>query len=175
MRTRAHVPRTHLPLVPVDQPLIPSAFVYVCEISIWLVQLLSHDRATVSLMSLLSSLFLSAVSLVAAVGFMITGGRLFVMLQRFPIESKGRRKKLLEVGSVTFICTTAFITRAVLVTLSSVNESTKIDVLTHPVLNAVYYCSVELLPAALVLIILRKLPPKRVEGVNVYHAIASGP
>ena len=114
-----------------------QAFVYVCEISIWIVQLLSHDRDTVSLMSLLSSLFLSAVSLVAAVGFMITGGRLFVMLQRFPIESKGRRKKLLEVGSVTFICTTAFITRAVLVTLSSVNESTKIDILTHPVLNAV--------------------------------------
>ena len=156
----------------------PSIFftVRLAQITIWLVQLLTHDEQVESLMGLVSSLFLSFVSLVAAVSFVITGGRLFVMLKRFPIESKGRRKKLLEVGSVTFICTTAFITRAVLVTLSSVNASTKIDILTHPVLNAIYYVSVELLPAALVLFILRKLPPKRTDnGNNVYHAIASGP
>ena len=126
-------------------------------------------------MGLISSLFLSFVSFVAAIVFLVTGGRLFVMLQRFPIESKGRRKKLTEVGSVTVICTTAFITRAVLVTLSSLNKSTKIDVLTHPLLNAIYYVSVELLPATLVLFILRKLPPKRVDNNNVYHAISPGP
>lgn len=47
--------------------------------------------------ALLSAVFLAVISLAAAAGFAIYGGRLFVMLQRFPIESKGRRKKLTEV------------------------------------------------------------------------------
>ncbi|XP_039167474.1 uncharacterized protein LOC108958988 [Eucalyptus grandis] len=38
--------------------------------------------------------------------------RLFFMLRRFPIESKGRRKKLHEVGSVTAICFTCFLIRS---------------------------------------------------------------
>ena len=42
---------------------------------------------------------LSGVSLFAALGFLLYGGRLFLMLQRFPVESKGRRKKLQEVFS----------------------------------------------------------------------------
>ncbi|KAK7843378.1 tobamovirus multiplication protein 1, partial [Quercus suber] len=36
------------------------------------------------------------VSIIAALGFLLYGGRLFFMLRRFPIESKGRRKKLHE-------------------------------------------------------------------------------
>lgn len=60
---------------------------------------------------LLSASFLAAVSLAAAVGFMLYGGRLFLMLQRFPIESRGRKKKLREVGMVTAICATAFTIR----------------------------------------------------------------
>eukprot|EP01018_Ginkgo_biloba_P027743 Gb_41048 [translate_table: standard] len=38
----------------------------------------------------------SVVSFFAALGFLLYGGRLFLMLRRFPIESKGRRKKLNE-------------------------------------------------------------------------------
>ena len=49
-----------------------------------------------------SSVFLVAVSLAAAAGFLTYGGRLFLMLHRFPIESPGRLKKLREV------CTTAW-------------------------------------------------------------------
>lgn len=36
-------------------------------------------------------------SLLAASGFVLYGGRLFLMLRRFPIESRGRKKKLQEV------------------------------------------------------------------------------
>lgn len=40
--------------------------------------------------------FLAVVSLAAAVGFLVYGGRLFLMLRRFPVESRGRTKKLRE-------------------------------------------------------------------------------
>nr|CAB3494135.1 unnamed protein product [Digitaria exilis] len=49
------------------------------------------------LMEPVSKIFISAVSFIALLGFLIYGGRLFVMLRHFPIESKGRRKKLYEV------------------------------------------------------------------------------
>ncbi|KAI3505667.1 hypothetical protein L1887_27825 [Cichorium endivia] len=42
----------------------------------------------------------SVISLGAAVGFMVYGGRLFVMLRRFPIESRGRQKKLHEIVEI---------------------------------------------------------------------------
>ncbi|KAJ0514052.1 hypothetical protein HanHA300_Chr10g0365001 [Helianthus annuus] len=57
----------------------------------------------------------AVISLAAAVGFMVYGGRLFVMLRRFPIESRGRQKKLHEVGFVTGICCTCFLIRCVMV------------------------------------------------------------
>ncbi len=53
-------------------------------------------------------MFLAIVSLSAALGFLLYGGRLYLMLQRFPIESRGRRKKLREVGLVTSICAGCF-------------------------------------------------------------------
>ncbi|OWM86357.1 hypothetical protein CDL15_Pgr010699 [Punica granatum] len=93
-----------------------------------------------------------SVSIIAALGFLLYGGRLFFMLRRFPIESKGRRKKLHEELVSAF---------------DSSNAS--LDVLYHPVLNLIYYMLVEILPSALVLYILRKLPPKRVSAQ--YHPI----
>lgn len=59
----------------------------------------------------LSGCFLAFVSAAAAAGFLLYGGRLFLMLRRFPIESRGRRKKLTEVGLVTGICATCFLFR----------------------------------------------------------------
>ncbi|KAK6133298.1 hypothetical protein DH2020_032961 [Rehmannia glutinosa] len=95
--------------------------------------------------------------------------RLFFMLRRFPIESKGRRKKLHEVGSVTAICFTCFLIRCFVVVLSAFDLDASLDVLDHPVLNLIYYTLVEILPSVLVLYILRKLPPKRVSAQ--YHPI----
>ncbi|MBA0718147.1 hypothetical protein Golax_005909 [Gossypium laxum] len=59
--------------------------------------------------------------------------RLFLMLQRFPVESKGRRKKLQEVHIYSVVvvffpmCFNAF------------DKAADLDVLNHPVLNLIYY------------------------------------
>ncbi|KAF5731935.1 putative virion binding protein [Tripterygium wilfordii] len=95
--------------------------------------------------------------------------RLFVMLRRFPIESRGRQKKLYEVGCVTGVCCTCFLIRCFMSALSAFDEDADIDVLDHPILNLIYYMLVEILPSALVLFILRKLPPRRVS--DQYHPI----
>lgn len=55
-----------------------------------------------------SDVLLLLVCMAAAISFLLYGGRLFLMLQRFPIESRGRRKKLREVGLVTAICAGSF-------------------------------------------------------------------
>ncbi|MCO5602346.1 hypothetical protein L7F22_056477 [Adiantum nelumboides] len=76
---------------------------------------------------------------------------------------------LTEVGSVTAICFTCFLIRAVVAAWAAFNDTANVDSLYHPILNLFYYVIVEIIPAALVLFILRKLPPKRVTGH--YHAI----
>jgi hypothetical protein len=49
-----------------------------------------------------------------------------------------------------------------MVVLSAIDESDlDLDVVAHPLLNLLYYSCVEVVPAAWVLYILRKLPPKR--------------
>jgi hypothetical protein len=91
------------------------------------------------------------------------------MLQRFPVESKGRRKKLQEVGYVTTICFTCFLIRCIMMCFDAFDDAADLDVLDHPILNFIYYLLVEILPSSLVLFILRKLPPKR--GITQYHQI----
>ncbi|KAM0823094.1 hypothetical protein ACQ4PT_071096 [Festuca glaucescens] len=79
------------------------------------------------------------VSLFAAFGFLLYGGRLFLMLQRFPVESKGRRKTLQEVGYVTTICFTCFLIRCVMMCLNAFDKAADLDILSHPILNFFYY------------------------------------
>jgi hypothetical protein len=111
---------------------------------------------------------LAAASAAAAAGFLLYGGRLFLMLRRFPIESAGRRKKLREVGAVTAVCAACFTARAVVAAAAAASASDSpsssawpagLDVAGHPALNVAYYAAVELVPAALVLWILRQMPP----------------
>ncbi|CAH9059368.1 unnamed protein product [Cuscuta europaea] len=142
-----------------------NAVIYVIQSGIW-VYLWFNDN---SAMRVIGNIFIAVVSSVAALGFLLYGGRLFFMLRRFPIESKGRRKKLHEVGSVTAICFTCFVIRCFVVVLSTFDSDASLDVLDHPMLNLIYYLVVEILPSALVLYILRKLPPKRVSAQ--YHPI----
>ncbi|KVH95584.1 protein of unknown function DUF1084 [Cynara cardunculus var. scolymus] len=73
------------------------------------------------------------------------------------------------VGYVTSICFACFLIRCVMMCLNAFNKAANLDLLEHPVLNFIYYLLVEILPSALVLFILRKLPPKR--GINQYHNI----
>ncbi|CAN6552781.1 unnamed protein product [Malus baccata var. baccata] len=142
-----------------------NAVMYFIQVCIW-VYLWIDDN---SIVEFIGKIFVAAMSFVAALGFLIYGGRLFFMLRRFPIESKGRRKKLHEVGSVTGICFTCFLIRCLVVVISAFDTDLSLDVLDHPVLNVIYYMLVEILPSALVLYILRKLPPKRVSAQ--YHPI----
>lgn len=139
--------------------------IYFIQACIW-VYLWMNDNSTVEF---IGKIFIAVVSFIAALGFLVYGGRLFSMLRRFPIESKGRRKKLYEVGSVTAICFTCFLIRCFVVVLSAFDADASLDALDHPVLNLIYYMLVEILPSALVLFILRKLPPKRVSAQ--YHPI----
>ena len=119
---------------------------------------------------------LAAASAAAAAGFVIYGGRLFLMLRRFPIESRGRQKKLREVGAVAATCALCFGARAVAAAWLAADPArgaASLDVAGHGVLNFAYYGVSELLPSALVLFILRRLPPKRAgEG---YQQIPAAP
>ncbi|KAK8562746.1 hypothetical protein V6N12_010816 [Hibiscus sabdariffa] len=135
-----------------------NGLVYFAQACLWISVLLRESHLTVEI----SKLFVSVISFFTALGFMIYGGRLFFMLRRFPIDSRGRQKKLFEVGFVTVICCTCFLIRCIVVTLSAFDTKADLDVLDHPILNLIYYMLVEILPSALVLFILRKLPPKRV-------------
>ncbi|KAF3451702.1 hypothetical protein FNV43_RR07798 [Rhamnella rubrinervis] len=142
-----------------------NASVYFIQVCIWIYLWIDDN----SVVEFIGKIFIAVVSFIAALGFLLYGGRLFFMLRRFPIESKGRRKKLHEVGSVTAICFTCFLIRCFVVVLSAFDTDASLDVLDHPVLNFIYYLVVEILPSALVLYILRKLPPRRISAQ--YHPI----
>ncbi|KAE9601008.1 hypothetical protein Lalb_Chr13g0293171 [Lupinus albus] len=142
-----------------------NAVVYIVQIALWLILWWKP----VSVLVVMSKMFFAGVSLFAALGFLLYGGRLFLMLQRFPVESKGRRKKLQEVGYVTTICFSCFLVRCVMMCFNAFDKAADLDVLDHPILNFIYYLLVEILPSSLVLFILRKLPPKR--GITQYHPI----
>ncbi|XXG61227.1 hypothetical protein AAC387_Pa04g2938 [Persea americana] len=143
-----------------------NGIVYFIQVCMWAYVKQSANPVAVEV----AKLFFAVVSFFAALGFLIYGGRLFFMLRRFPIESKGRRKKLNEVGFVMGTCCTCFLIRCSVVALSAFDKDADLDVLSHPILNFIFYMSVEILPSALVLFILRKLPPKRVS--DQYHPVS---
>lgn len=141
---------------------VANVTVYVVQSAIWaFMWLFAADKHQLGIADLAAKLFFTGVSMTAAIGFLVYGGRLFLMLRQFPIESRGRRKKLHEVGFVTFICFSCFIVRAAMIAFSAFSDKSTLDVVGHPILNIIYYSCVELIPSALVLYILRKLPPKR--------------
>ncbi|XP_010269281.1 PREDICTED: tobamovirus multiplication protein 1-like isoform X1 [Nelumbo nucifera] len=146
---------------------IVNGVMYFVQVCIWIYLRPSQKPIAVAV----AKLFFSVISFFAALGFLIYGGRLFFMLRRFPIESRGRQKKLYEVASVTGICCTCFLIRCFVVALSAFDKHADIDVLNHPLLNFVYYTLVEIVPSSLVLFILRKLPPRRVSVSDQYHPI----
>ncbi|KAJ8624975.1 hypothetical protein MRB53_033505 [Persea americana] len=146
--------------------LIINGVVYLIQVGIWIYVGVSRNPIAFEV----AKLFFAAISFFAAVGFLIYGGRLFFMLRRFPIESKGRQKKLNEVGFVTGICCTCFLIRCVVVAVSAFDKDADLDVIDHPILNFIYYMLAEILPSAMVLFILRKLPPRRVS--DKYHPIS---
>ncbi|RWW10586.1 hypothetical protein BHE74_00016905 [Ensete ventricosum] len=142
-----------------------NVVIYVIQFCIWIYLWINDSN----IIELIGKIFIAAVSFIAALGFVFYGGRLFLMLRQFPIESKGRRKKLHEVGSVTAICFICFLVRCLVVGLSAFDANASLEVLDHPILDLIYYMMTEIFPSALVLYILQKLPPKRVSAQ--YHPI----
>ena len=121
-----------------------------------------------------TAILFSCLAVITAYLFLLYGARLFILLRRFPIDSRGRRSKLREIGTITAIACSCFTVRSFLLVESVVNASGRLgglDVMSHPVLNGVYYLVCEVLPMALVMYILRKLPPKaRDDGRGGHHA-----
>ncbi|KAI4368221.1 hypothetical protein MLD38_016803 [Melastoma candidum] len=140
--------------------------IYFIQICIWMYLWINKN----SLIQFVGKVFIAGVSIIAASGFLLYGGRLFLMLRLFPVESKSRRRKLHEVGAVTATCFACFLIRSFVVLLSAFDSAdASLYVLDHPILNFVYYMLVEILPSALVLYILRELPPRRISAQ--YHPI----
>ncbi|PUZ77086.1 hypothetical protein GQ55_1G342200 [Panicum hallii var. hallii] len=123
-------------------------------------------------MLVISKLFIAGLSFFTALGFLLYGGRLFLMLKYFPLESKGRQQKLREVGRVASICFCCFMARCIMMCFNAFNKEADLDVLDHPVLNFFYYLLVEILPSSLVLYILRRIPAKL--QLSQYHLLSSG-
>ncbi|KAL9236326.1 hypothetical protein vseg_011010 [Gypsophila vaccaria] len=130
--------------------------IYVIQLLIW-VYLWMKDE---SLVGSISQLFVTVTSFIGALGFLLYGSRLFFMLKRFPIESKGRQRKLYEVGSLTVVCVTSFLVRCVMVGMSAFDANASQRVINHPLRDLIYYMLTEILPSAFVLFTVRKLPPK---------------
>ncbi|XP_021753201.1 tobamovirus multiplication protein 1-like [Chenopodium quinoa] len=142
-----------------------NGIVYVVQIIIWICMRLVKSYAALQV----AKLFLSVISFSAASGFLVYGGRLFFMLKRFPIESVGRQKKIYEVGVITAICFTCFLIKCLVAAVSAFDDDADVDVVDHPLGNLLYYMVVEIVPSALVLFVLRRLPSRRVS--DQYQAI----
>ncbi|AQL09893.1 Tobamovirus multiplication protein 3 [Zea mays] len=139
-----------------------NGMIYVIQILLWLLMWWKPVQAVV----ILSKMFFAGI---LPVFLASPAGCSTMFCSRFPVESKGRRKKLNEVGYVTTICFGCFLIRCIMMCLSAFNKDADLDVLNHPILNFFYYLLAEIAPSSLVLFILRKLPPRR--GIAQYHPI----
>ncbi|XP_042375253.1 tobamovirus multiplication protein 1-like isoform X2 [Zingiber officinale] len=110
--------------------IIANCVIYFIQVFIWMYLWINDNR----IVELVGNIFVAVISFVAALGFLVYGGSLFCLLRCFPAESKGRQKKLLEVGSVTAICFTCFLIRCLAVSVDD------------PVLSLVYHQPLALVP-----------------------------
>ena len=83
------------------------------------------------------------------------------MLRAFPEElGATRKRKIREVATVALTCVGTFAAR-VGILVASAERSDAVAVSSSEALNLAYYAGLELAPSALVLYVLRKLPPRR--------------
>jgi len=142
-----------------------SASAYLLQAIVWAFLVSAEQENEVMAVRKASAFIMVAFSLLALFGFVAYGTKLWFLLSRFPAESRGRGKKLKEVSLVTLLCSISFLTRAVVLVIQALwMDQLGLDVAGHPLVNFIYYTFVEILPAASVLWILRKLPPRRPRG-----------
>ena len=100
-------------------------------------------------------------SFAVAVDFAIRGARLLAMLRAFPEElGATRKRKIREVATVALTCVGTLAARGGIL-VASAERSDAVAVSSSEALNLAYYAGLELAPSALVLYVLRKLPPRR--------------
>ncbi|XP_019193133.1 PREDICTED: tobamovirus multiplication protein 1-like [Ipomoea nil] len=144
-----------------------NAGIYSVQASFWIFLWITDVRNGV--VDVIWKMFTAAVSCTAALGFLLYGGRVYMILRWYPIEFRGKRRKTREIGSVTVICFSCFLVRCFMVAASGFNYIATVDDVNHPVLSLVYYMAAEILPSALVLYILRRLPPRRLPADQILH------
>eukprot|EP00003_Mantamonas_plastica_P003945 TRINITY_DN130_c0_g1_i3.p1 TRINITY_DN130_c0_g1~~TRINITY_DN130_c0_g1_i3.p1 ORF type:complete len:251 (-),score=51.34 TRINITY_DN130_c0_g1_i3:41-793(-) len=137
---------------------LTNGFVYVCQLIIWL--LLVLVPGSVEDVNYVDHAFFGVISLLAALAFCVYGGKLYNMLSNFPIDTKNRRNRLKEVFVSTIVCTTCFTIRATYIGLSILQEGMDLNFL----FVGSFYILVEIIPSAVILWILRKLPPAKRGG-----------
>lgn len=133
---------------------------YAAELTIWIALGVSKSPKALVNLERASSGTLALASVILALAFAVYGIKLIKMLRLFPEASVGRTKKLREIAAVTACCVSAFAARSVMLFLSARDTKYAVDIYASKTLNIAYYTSVEIVPSALVLYILRKLPPK---------------
>lgn len=134
------------------------AFVYIVQFALWATILAVHKNdKDLKDIDIVDNIFYSIISLFAAFGFFFFGGNLYRMLKNNPIESTGRKNKLREVLIITVICTMCFVGRSILYIILTFKDSLSVN----PFTVALYYWVSEILPAFIVLFVLRKLPPSK--------------
>jgi len=139
-----------------------NVVIYVIQLAFWIPIFFLPKWSASSGVPKIENLGFSVLSTGIGALFLVFGGRLFVMLKSFPIESKGRTSKLIEVGAVTVICCLCFFLRASFLVLTSFDMA--IDTNTYVLLA--YYFMVEILPCIMVLVILSRLPPEPHQSIE---------
>lgn len=64
-----------------------NVVVYAVQAVLWVLAGLAHSNGTLALLRVISSAFIAVVSISAAIGFLLYGGRLFLMLRRCGLPS----------------------------------------------------------------------------------------
>ncbi|XP_031105256.1 tobamovirus multiplication protein 1-like [Ipomoea triloba] len=142
-----------------------NAAIYTVQASFWVYLGITDVRNGV--VDVILKMFTAAVFCTGALGFLIYGGRLYVILKWYPLEFRGKRRKTREIGCVTVICFSCFLVRCFMVAASGFNKNVAVDDVNHPVLSWVYYMTAEIVPSALVLYIQRRLPPRRLPADQI--------
>ncbi|KAF2068729.1 hypothetical protein CYY_009950 [Polysphondylium violaceum] len=141
--------------------------IYVIQIVIWILIFtlpLEHRER----IDKLDNTFYAAISMMATGGFLYYGYKLSVKLKRNPLNSRGKKKKLIEVIIFTLLCTICFITRSLLFLVVSYYETLHVTFSTI----AIYYSITEVVPSLFVIFLFRKMPPK--PAVTPIYKINSG-
>jgi len=129
-----------------------NLFVLLVQVIIWITLFIAPDWANSFNLRYIENVFFIVITVFIAVLFFAFGGRLFLKIKSFPIESEGRNKVLFEVGTVTSICFAGFIIRAgflIAVTVHNVIDN-------DPVVILLYHVTVEIVPMIALLVILNR-------------------